>query len=81
LAKKRPKKEFSFALSMEYFYRHEEILKLTGFENYNLVREAQKLTKRQEREERRLRRKEAILMKLDNIKMKTGIAQEDKQEH
>ncbi len=80
LAKRRPKKEFSFVLSMEYFYRHEEILRMTGFENYNVIREAQKLTKKQEREERRMRRKEALLMKLDNIKVRTGIEQQDKQE-
>ena len=81
MAKKRPKKEFSFALSMEYFYRFEDILKMTGYENYNVIQDAQKLTKKQQKEEKRLRRKEAILMKLDNIKQKTGLKQEDNQRY
>ena len=70
LNKKFPKKAFSFALSMEYLYKADEIMQITGFENYNLIREANKLTKRQQREERRMRRKEAILQKIDNIKYK-----------
>ena len=68
LAKKYPKKAFSFALSMEYLYKFEDILRLTGYENYNLIREATKMTKRQQREARRMQRKEALLQKLDNIK-------------
>ncbi len=68
LAKKYPKKAFSFALSMEYMYKFEEILMLTGYENYNMIQEAAKMTKRQQREARRTQRKEALLQKLDNVK-------------
>ncbi len=80
LAKKHPKKEFSFAFSLEYFYKFDDILKITGFEDYNLVQETNKLTKRQEREEKKARRKEAILQKLESFKTKAIESRQDKQE-
>ena len=78
--KRFPKKTFSFALSMEYLYKIDDIMQLTGYENYNLVLEANKMSKRQQREEKRLRRKEAILQKLDNLKHSIG-QNSDKQEY
>lgn len=81
LAKKNPKKEFSFVFSMEYFYRIDDILELTGYENYSLIQEAKKLTKRQQREEKRMIRKEALLQKLDNWKQKRLEEESDKQEY
>ena len=81
LAKKYPKKEFSFAFSMEYFYRINDILELTGYEDYSLIQEAKKLIKRQQREEKRMLKKEALLQKLDNWKQKRLEKQSDKQEY
>lgn len=78
--KRFPKKTFSFALSMEYLYKIEDIMRLTDYENYNLIQQANKLTKKQQREEKRMRRKEAILQKLDNIKYRIG-KDTDKQEY
>ena len=65
---------------MEYLYKINDIMQLTGYENYNLVLEANKMSKRQQREEKRLRRKEAILQKMDNLKHSIG-QNSDKQEY
>lgn len=77
LAKKFPKKEFSFVFSLEYFYRIEDILRITGYENYTLIQEANKLSKRQQREEKKARRREAIIQKLESFRIEK---QQDKQE-
>lgn len=69
MAKKFPKKEFSFALSMEYMCRLEEILQLTGYTDYTLVQEERKLTRKQLREEKRALRKEFLLQKKEEIKL------------
>ncbi len=79
-SKRFPKKAFSFAMSMEYIYKMDDILKLTGYENYNLIQQANKLTKKQQREEKKMRRKEAILQKLDNLKSRIR-QDKDKQEY
>lgn len=76
--KRFPKKAFSFAFSMEYLYKIDDIIRLTDCENYNLIQQANKLTKKQQREEKRLQRKEAILRRLDNLKNRIG-QNEDKQ--
>ncbi len=81
MAKKFPKKEFSFALSPEYMYRIEDIFKLTGYEDYTLVQAEKKLTKRQEKEEKRRQRRAAILEKIDAWKLKKLPQENDKQEY
>ena len=69
LAKKFPKKEFSVVFSLEYFYRIEDILKITGYEDYTIIRENEKFTKKQRREEKRARRKEAFIQKLETLRI------------
>lgn len=81
MAKKYPKKEFSFAFSPEYLYKIEDILKITGYEDFSLIQAEKKLTKKQQREEKRMQRKEAILRKIDKIKNKRLAKQDDTQEY
>lgn len=80
MVKKFPKKEFSFAFSSEYLYRIEDILKITGYEDYSLIQAEKKLTRKQQREEKRMQRKVAILQKIDEFKNKRLVKQDDKQE-
>lgn len=80
LAKKFPKKEFSFVFSLEYFYRIQDILELTGYEDYSLIQEEKKLTKRQQKEEKRMLRREAWLQKRDEWKQKRLEKQSDNRE-
>lgn len=56
LAKKRPIKRTSLVFSREYLYKHEEILEITGFEDFNAIITEQKLTRKQLREERKAQR-------------------------
>lgn len=80
MAKKFPKKEFSFVFSSEYLYRFEDILRITGYEDYTMIQAEKKLTKKQQREEKRMQRKAAILQKIDEFKNKNLITQDDTQE-
>lgn len=79
LKKKFPKKEFSFVFSREYFYRIEDIVKITGYMDYSLVESAQKLTRKQRREEKRLQRKEFWLGLKEDFKQKR-LSKKQKQE-
>lgn len=81
LAKKFPKKEFSFVFSLEYFYRFNDILEITGYQDYSMITAAQKLTKKQQREEKRMQRKEALLNKMDSWKQKIEEKKSNKQEY
>lgn len=80
MTKKHPKKEFSFSMSPEYLYKIQEIMNLTGYEDYSSIQAEKKLTKQQEREEKRRQRRALILQKIDAWKQKAVAQQDDKQE-
>ena len=78
MAKRFPKKEFSFAMSHEYMCRLDEIIQKTGYTDYTLIQEERKLTKKQKREEKKALRREFLLQKKEEIK---NFFSGDKQEY
>lgn len=58
LAKKFPRKEYSFVFSKEYYYRHEEILFKSGLVDYELLKQERKEIKQQNKAKKRALRQE-----------------------
>lgn len=58
LAKKYPKKDFSFVYSKEYFYRFDEIVAKSGLTDYEVLRQARKAEKEQKKMEKAMLRQE-----------------------
>ena len=44
-------------------------MKITGYEDYTIIQENEKFTKKQRREEKRARRKEAFIQKLETLRI------------
>lgn len=63
VARRFPRKEYSFVFSKEYFYRHEEILSVSGFADYAVFKQERKQERQQIREAKRIQRQEKRMEK------------------
>lgn len=70
MAKRSPKKAFSFVYSLEYKYRFGDLLKITKYQDYNRIKDVKKYNKRQLRESKKLQKREEFLRKFDEMKSK-----------
>lgn len=68
MAKRFPKKEFIFIMSSEYFHKIAEIAELSGYVDYSVITDGQKLTKKQRRMEKKAFYKELLAEKKAAVK-------------